>query len=219
MKPEHIIFDGGDGSGKGVQMELLRRARLPNVVFTQEPGGTSCTGRIREILLDKHHASKITPLAEFLLYWAAREIDQQNLVAPMLKSGKHVFSDRCDSSTFAYQLSGEEHEELFDLFVSMRQLVFAESSGRHQPDLYIVFDLPAEVARERALRDTSRTRNHYDERPLEFYQRVREGFRNFAKYYTVTFVDATRTPEEIHRSVLKILELEGIETEPVFVAR
>lgn len=206
--PKYIVFDGMDGSGKGTQMKLLRETFGDSAVFTREPGGTPFAEEIRTLVLENPLAGKSTPLNNFLLFWAAREELQQNLVVPALRSGKHVFSDRGDSSTFAFQLLGEEHEELLDAFMRMRALVFAGGNGRQQPDCYIVFDLPADIARARALRDARRVQNRFDLRDIEYYERVRAGFRKFAERYPVIFVDATQSPEDIHRSVRAILAQE-----------
>ena len=209
MESKYIVFDGMDGSGKGTQMELLKK-KLPEVVFTREPGGTPFAEEIRNLVRDNPLAGQSTPLNNLLLFWAAREECMHNLVMPALKAGKHVFSDRGDSSTFAFQICGEEQGELMDFFMSLRKLVFAENSGRRQPDLYIVFDLPAEVARERALQDASRTKTHFDLRNIGYYERVRDGFQMFAGWWPVEFVDADRTPEEVHNSVMKILATKAI---------
>lgn len=213
---KYVVFDGMDGSGKGTQIKLLEEKLSSSVVFTREPGGTPFAEEIRKLVRDNPLAGKSTALNNFLLFWAEREELQENLVVPTLQSGKHVFSDRGDSSTFAFQLFGEEHEELFGVFMLMRKLVFDESKGRRQPDLYIVFDLPAEVARERALQDASRTKTHFDIRNIEYYERVRNGFRQFAKYAPVEFVDATKSPEEVHRSVMMILAAKMIIPEFAF---
>lgn len=199
---KYVVFDGMDGSGKGTQMKLLEEKFSKGAVFTREPGGTPFAEEIRKIVRDNPLAGKSTPLNNFLLFWAAREELQHNLIAPALKAGKHVFSDRGDSSTVAFQLWGEEHRELFDLFKLLHKHVF---DRRHQPDLYIVFDMPAEMARARVMQDTKREANHFDERDLAYYERVREGFRSFAKYKPVKFIDATSTPGEIHQSVLATL--------------
>ncbi|MFA5744742.1 MAG: dTMP kinase [Candidatus Paceibacterota bacterium] len=204
MKGKHIIVDGLDGCGKGTQMGLLREKFGSSVVFTREPGGTPLAEEIRKILLDNQLAGRSTALNNFLLFWAAREDLLQQLIVPSLREGKCVFSDRGDSSTFAFQLCGEEHEELLGAFLFMRKLVF-ESPGRRSPDLYVILDLPAEEAYRRMSRDTERTKNHFDDRELEYHKRVRGGFRRFASYAPVEFVDATRSPEEIHRSVLAVL--------------
>ena len=217
MNPKYIVFDGMDGSGKGTQIELLRK-KLEGVVpavFTVEPGGTPFADEIRKVVRDNPLAGKSTPLNNFLLFWAAREELQENLVTPALWSGKHVFSDRGDSSTFAFQLFGEEREELFGVFSLMRKLVFDANRGRRQPDFYIVFDLPADVARERVMQDKSRKKTHFDVRDIGYYERVRNGFLRFAEHSPVRFVDATRTPDEIHRSVCLLLSEKSIVPELV----
>lgn len=208
---KYVVFDGMDGAGKGTQLELLKAKFAPTAIFTREPGGTPFAEEIRKVVRNHPFAGTSTPLNHFLLFWAAREELQHNLVAPALQSGKHVLSDRGDSSTFAFQLYGEEQQGLFDLFVFMRNCVFAD---RRPPDLYIIFDLPAAAARERALRDAQQMKTRYDIRDVRYYERVRDGFRKFEKFVNygrpVEFVDATRTPEEIHHSVLEILATEHV---------
>ncbi|MDE2021705.1 MAG: dTMP kinase, partial [Patescibacteria group bacterium] len=209
---KYIVFDGMDGSGKGTQLRLLEKDFSHAAVFTREPGGTPLAEDIRKIVRDSPLARKSTALSNFLLFWAAREELQQNFVTPMLRSGEHVLSDRGDSSTFAYQICGEEHEELLDLFVSMRKLVFDEDAGRRAPDLYIIFDLPSGVARARVMQDSCREKTHFDARDIGYYERVRNGFRRFSERHPVIFIDAMQTPEEMHRSLVKILATEMLET-------
>lgn len=205
---KYVVFDGMDGSGKGTQIKMLQDKLRFSVAFTREPGGTPFAEEIRKVVRDNPLAGKSTALNNFLLFWAAREELLQNFVMPALQS-KHVFSDRGDSSTLAFQLWGEEHRELLGLFKLMRKHVF-ETPGRRQPDRYIVFDLPAEVARERVMRDAGREVNHFDARDLAYYERVREGFHSLAKYQPVEFVDAARSQEEVHQSVLGALSKIGI---------
>jgi dTMP kinase len=204
---KYIVFDGMDGSGKGTQMKLLEEKFGDSVIFTREPGGTPFAEEIRKIVRDNPLAGTSTALNNFLLFWAAREELQHNLIVPALKDGKHVFSDRGDSSTYAFQLWGEEHQELKETFERMRALVF---NGRHKPDLYVIFDLPAEAARERVMRDANRATNHFDERDPAYYGRVREGFYEFAERAQAEFIDATRSPEEVHQMVLRALAAKGI---------
>lgn len=221
MKNEarYVVFDGMDGSGKGTQMRLLEEKLSHRAVFTREPGGTPFAEEIRKIVRDNPLAGESTALNNFLLFWAAREELQEKVVTPTLASGMHVFSDRGDSSTFAFQICGEEHRELMNLFMSLRMQVFGRANGRRSPDLYIVFDLPAEVARERALQDAGRTTNHFDVRDIGYYERVRSGFHEFANYESVKFVDANRSPEAVHHSVLVILATQLIIPEAaVFIA-
>lgn len=206
---EYVVFDGMDGSGKGTQMELLQKRFTESVVFAREPGGTPFAEEIRKIVRDNPLAGRSTPLNNFLLFWAAREELQHNLIVPTLQSGKHVFSDRGDSSTFAYQIYGEANSELTDLFFEMRKLIFGKI-GRQLPRLYIVFDLPAEVAYARVMVAGGSKRNHFDTRKLDYYERVRAGFRYFKAHADVVLVNAERSPQEIHEDVMRILLHNGI---------
>lgn len=209
---KYVVFDGMDGAGKGTQIEMLKAKFASSAVFTREPGGTPFAEAIRKVVRDHPLAGASTPFAHFLLFWAAREELQHNLVVPALGAGKHVFSDRGDSSTFAFQHPEEkERQEVsLRLFFDIRNFVFAGHRGRRRPNLYIILDLPAEVARERALRDATRTKTHYDIRGIAYYERVRNGFKEFAQYGHVGYVDATRAPEEVHQSVMAILGAEKI---------
>lgn len=209
MKMKYVAFDGMDGTGKGTQIELLQDKLRLSALFTREPGGTPFAEEIRRVVRDNPLAGKSTALNNFLLFWAAREELLQNLVMPALKS-RHVFSDRADSSTYAFQLWGEEHRELLGLFKLLRKHVFDRKAGRRQPDLYIVFDLSAEVARERVMKANRGDLNHFDARDLAYYERVREGFHSFATFNKVEFIDASRSQEEVHRSVLAVLAKTGI---------
>jgi len=206
---KYVVFDGMDGSGKGTQIDLLK-PKFPDAVFTREPGGTLFAEEIRKLVRDNPLAAESTPLNNFLLFWAAREDLVDRLVVPELRGGKHVFSDRGDSSTFAYQIYGEQQTHLHDLFLYLRQHVFG-AKGRRKPNLYIVYDLPSGIARERAMSDTNRATNHYDERSPAYYDRVRQGFGAFAEHHRTYFVDATRTREQMHESTMKILRENGVE--------
>lgn len=207
--PKYVIFDGMDGSGKGTQIELLKE-KFPDTVFTYEPGGTPFADEIRKIVRDDPRAKESTPLNNFLLFWAAREELLHNLVVPSLQAGKHVFSDRGDSSTFAYQIYGETNYDLITPFSEMRKLVF-EKPGRRLPDLYVIFYLPAKVARSRVMAAGGSKRSHFDTRPLDYYERVHSGFENFRNYgNSCVFINADRLPEAIHEVVLDTLAEQNI---------
>ncbi|HEX2149316.1 MAG TPA: dTMP kinase, partial [Actinomycetota bacterium] len=69
-----LVFEGGEGSGKTTQMELLRQhltARGHTVLVTAEPGGTAIGAKVRDILLDPEN-SGLSDKAEALLYAADR---------------------------------------------------------------------------------------------------------------------------------------------------
>jgi len=69
-----ISFEGGEGSGKSTQTELLKtylESIGESVVLTREPGGTELGTKIRQILL-ANETGHISPRSESLMYAADR---------------------------------------------------------------------------------------------------------------------------------------------------
>ncbi len=205
-KGPFIIFDGQDGSGKGTQIRLLQeRLKKDGVeaVFTREPGGVPLSEALRTVIKSDEGMSS-NALTQFLMFWAARNEWVKQLVAPNLAKGIPVFSDRGDSSTFAYQIIAKNAPELEEEFWRVREMVFSD----YEPTSYIIIDVPAEVARTRCLSDKEHT-SVFDKEHIEFYERVREGFKVFASKVPsntdVYFVDGTRTPEVVHEEILEIV--------------
>lgn len=196
----YIVFDGLDGCGKGTQIQLLSERfekEGMKCIFTREPGGAPLAEKIRTLLLESYTST----LTEFLLFWAARRNHLEEVVWPMFEKKIPVFSDRGDSSTLAYQIYGRNSSELESEFWRMRELIY---SGRN-PTCYIFLEISPEVARQRAnLRGDS---THFDAQKLDFYERVHEGFRVFSQHPKVKMVsvDATRSREEIHEDIYRIV--------------
>src|SRR5438046_2406772 len=99
-----IVLEGPDKCGKSTQAALLAdrlRERGFSVVHTREPGGTSFAEAIRKILLDDSH--RVDPLAELLLYEAARAQHTKEKLLPALEQGQTVIAERYTLATLAYQ--------------------------------------------------------------------------------------------------------------------
>ena len=198
-----IVIDGMDGSGKGTQIALLKQKLADkNVLFTREPGGSPRAEEIREMLLSSS-GSASNPVCDFFLFWAARGSHIEDVVGPALENGKHVISDRFDSSTHAFQIHGEQSDQwLSDLFHTIRTTL----PEKYRPDLYIVLDLDPETALGRRSADTVQEKSKFDLKALEYHERVRTGFKHFEKTYgNVTFVDASRSPDEVHQDIWEIV--------------
>ena len=115
------------------------RARGVAVRGTREPGGTALGERIRELLLAPT-ATPIDPLADALLFNAARRQLVEEVIEPALAGGTTVICARFADSTRAYQGYGgglrsrrrcDQLEEI--------------ATGGLQPDLTLLLDLPVEV--------------------------------------------------------------------------
>jgi len=170
MAGAFITMEGIDGSGKSTQARLLAerlKAEGFCVRLTREPGGTPAGEKLRELVLSPEY--RIAPEAELLLYLADRSIHVSEMIRPALADGCVVICERYADSTLAYQGYGRGLE-----LGLLRQLNLMATGGL-QPDLTVVLDLPAAVARL----DEERL----DRLELEgrgFQERVAEGFRRLA---------------------------------------
>ncbi|MDE1874662.1 MAG: dTMP kinase [Patescibacteria group bacterium] len=200
-----IVIDGGEGAGKGTQIARLKEA-YPEALFTREPGGSEYAEEIRNIMLKSPLAKGASAETQFGLVWAARADHIRRKVMPALESGRHVISDRFDSSTFAYQLHGQGGLHLRDLFFAVRK----QFLGDCMPDLYLFLEVdPEESIRRTKQRATLfGESNHFDEREVTFHNRVREGYREFARLFpgNCRTVDANRSIEEVWKSIEDIIK-------------
>src|SRR3954471_9187554 len=96
-----ISLEGIDGSGKTTQARLLARALGDDVALVREPGGTETGERIRGLLKDP--ALELAPLAELLLFCAARAELGAEVIGPVRDAGRDVVCDRFSDSSVAYQ--------------------------------------------------------------------------------------------------------------------
>jgi dTMP kinase len=130
----------------------------------------------------------------------------EDVVEPARQEGRHVICDRYDSSTYAFQIWGEERQELNGLFDAVRGSL---EPGKYYPDLYIFLDLPSEVAYARRSADASQEKSKFDVRPVAYHERTRQGFNSFAKKYgPARLVNAEHPPEEVHRDIWELISRE-----------
>ena len=197
-----ITFEGPEGAGKTTQaarLEATLRARGLPVLATREPGGTALGERIREVLLAPS-GEAIDPLADALLFNAARRQLVAEVIEPALAAGTTVVCARFADSTRAYQGYGG------GLPLAELDRLEAVATGGLRPDRTILLDLPVEIGLARkAPDDRTRFETSYD---LSFHQRVRNGFMAMAAAEATRFVviDASGDPEDIARRVVRAVE-------------
>src|SRR5262249_38453689 len=163
-----IAFEGGEGSGKTTQARLLAiwlREQGYDVVATHEPGATKVGMRLRALLLDTAHAG-LSPRAETLMYAADRAEHVDRVIAPALKRGVVVVTDRFADSSIASQGNGR-NQPLSEVARLNRW-----ATGGLVPGLTILLDLPAPAGLGRRTPSADRL----EAEPPEFHERVREGF-------------------------------------------
>ena len=201
MRGKFISLEGVDGSGKTTQLRLLAdalAARGIACLSTFEPGGTTLGRQIRQALL-RVSDQKVEPLAELLLFAAARAQHVSELISPALESGRVVLCDRFIDATVAYQGYGRGID--LELINRLNQL----ATGGLKPDLTVVLDIPVATGLERAAdRMGNGEWNRLDREPVEFHERVREGYEEIAKAEPsrVRVVDASGSEEETSKLVI-----------------
>jgi dTMP kinase len=188
-----ISLEGIDGSGKTTQAKLLAKTLGEDVVLVREPGGTESGERIRQLLKDP--SLELDPLAELLLFCAARAELVSQVVGPARDAGRDVVCDRFSDSSVAYQgvargLGAERVEEICDL-----------ATGGVWPDLTILLRIdPARTARRIGRRKADR----FEEEGIELQRRVAEGYDEVARRHPerVRVVDAEGHREAVRAAVL-----------------
>lgn len=193
-----ITFEGGDGSGKTTQINLLAtwlESQGKTVVLTREPGGTDLGIELRNIVL--HRKGFIAPRAEALLYAADRSHHIHSLVRPALERGDVVVQDRYLDSSVAYQGAGRvlDPEEVRELSLW--------ATERLMPHLTVLLDVPASVAKARQAQ-TEREYDRLEAEAEDFHTRVRESYLSLAAEEPERFlvVNGELPKDEIHQIII-----------------
>jgi dTMP kinase len=193
-----ISFEGIDGVGKSTQADLLEtwlQAQGKTVVRTLEPGGTEVGIEIRKILL--HHRGDLAPRAEAALFAADRAHHVASKIRPALDRGDIVITDRFFDSSVAYQGAGRELSQ-----TEVRDLSLWAVGGL-LPDLTVLLDLPADVARNR--RNGSGTEpDRLESEKIEFFERARQAYLDLAKAEPERFlvIDASASVDVMQEHIV-----------------
>ena len=199
-----ITFEGPDGSGKTTQMRILAdrlRGRGREVVETQEPGGTNIGLQIRSILLNAENRN-LCPVAEMLLYFAARAQNFDERILPAWDRGAVVLSDRFTDSTLAYQGGGRELGP--DVVMQLHNI----ACHGLQPDLTVSIDVDAGTGLERAKARTGAKADRMEEQTIVFHQRVREIYLDLARQYPerIKIIDGRGDVEKVAERVWEVVK-------------
>jgi len=176
MKNNFITFEGGEGSGKSTQIELLNNfliQKKTNVICTREPGGTPSAEIIRK-LVTEGDVDRWSPMTESLLMWAARSELVDKLIKPSLQDGKWVLCDRFYHSTFAYQ--GVGHNLGLENMRVIKNIVI----GDVDPDFIIVLDIDPVKGIERT-KNRNSGEDRFEKLDIEFHKLLRAAFLSFAE--------------------------------------
>ena len=191
-----ISFEGGEGSGKSTQAQVLLD-RLADVTlpvsYIREPGGTELgDDYVRELIKRGLPREKnISDTAELLLFSASRAEIVFKVIKPrLLVSNAVVIADRYVDSTTAYQGYGRR------IPLEQVKIVNALATQGVMPDLTFLLDIsPVDglmrignlqlgfqfddsVLHPFDARAQEGTR--FEDEPMEFHERVRQGYLELA---------------------------------------
>jgi len=180
-----ITFEGGEGVGKSTQAERLFHKLESlgiDVILAHEPGSSDLGNNIRRWI---KRANSSSPLAETLLFEAARAQLMFELVRPAMDRGKTVVLDRYIDSTVAYQ--GYARGGDIETITQLNQIATAGL----MPHLTVLLDLDPKISLARVdnkpslfdgAKNVTPTRvddegeRRFEQAPLKFHQKIRKGY-------------------------------------------
>jgi dTMP kinase len=190
-----ISLEGVDGSGKSTQARLLVEALGEGTVAIREPGGTEAAERIRELLADP--SVELEPLAELMLFLAARADLTERVIRPALEAGRHVVADRFSDSSVAYQgaARGLGVGEVIGLCDTATDGLW--------PDLTLLLKIDPAFGLGRADGE-----DRFEQEGLGLQQRVATAYEEIAMIASdrVAVIDAGGSVEEVHERIMGVVD-------------
>ena len=195
-KGHFITFEGIDGCGKSTQVKMLVEAmnRIEKkTILVREPGGTTISEEIREILLHRHQ-SNISDRTEALLMTGSRAQLTYEVIMPNLINGRNVVADRFYDSTLAYQGGGRKLD--LDWLIKLNYFATYEL----EPDVTFFVDILPEEASKRKNKEEDRIEGA----GIEFQTLVRNTYLELSIRFKERFIviNGHDTIENIHKSIL-----------------
>lgn len=197
MQGLFVTVEGVEGSGKTTITQMLAhwltQKGLP-IIVTSEPGSTLLGKKIRELLTT---IEERTAWAEAFLFLADRTEHVSKVILPALERGEIVLCDRFIDSTIAYQA--------FGLGLNLERLMELNRIATNglTPDLTLLLDLDPKVGLSRSQKKTV-----FENRPLEFHQRVRWGYLWLAKQepHRIKVLDASLPLDLVSSNAQQLIE-------------
>lgn len=199
---KYILIEGMEGAGKSTVIAAietqLQELGIPFITVA-EPGSTELGQALRTIV--KEATYPVDPVAEAMLFAAARRQLVKEVVEPALERGITVVSDRGLGSSYAYQGGARGcYTQVLDL----ASITFDVVDQVY--DLTFYLDIPAEVGLARAKARGALDR--IEKEGPEFFDTVETYYRDLfarteiASYFgDVRLIDATQSMEDVADAV------------------
>ena len=191
-----ITFEGIDGCGKSTQVKMLMKSMNQSgdkTVMVREPGGTTISEEIRNILLHRH-LEDICDRTEALLMTGSRAQLTYEIIQPNLEAGINIIADRYTDSTLAYQGGGRKLN--IDWLIELNKF----ATYNLEPHVTFFVDvLPEEASRRKSLE-----KDRIERAGIELQTNVRNAYLSLASRFQERFVviDGHDTISNIHESIL-----------------
>jgi dTMP kinase len=192
-----ISLEGIDGSGKTTQAQLLAES-IGDALVLREPGGTALGERLRELLKDPE--LELDPMAELMLFCAARAELTEQVIRPALQRGQLVICDRFSDSSVAYQGFAR------GIGTRVVEQLCEAATGGLWPDITILLRVDPEVAAQR-MAGEGRPTDRFEGEGETLQRLVARGYEEVLARHRgrVQPVDATPDSRDVHAAVRRLV--------------
>ncbi len=141
----------------------------------------------------------MTAETELLLFEASRSQLVRETIKPAFERGLCVIADRFFDSTTVYQGAARKLDR------EMVERLNAFVVGDCVPDITFILDVDAATAASRMQKP--RKADRMEQQPAEFYERVREAYRELAKRESkrIVLIDGSRDADQIENEIWEML--------------
>ncbi len=198
-KGKFISFEGIDACGKSTQVKLLLKemnASSNKTILVREPGGSTISEQIRDILLNSK-LNEMSDRTEALLMTGSRAQLTFEKIMSNLDKGKNVIADRYSDSTLAYQGGGRGLD--MEWLIKLNQFATYDLS----PDVTFLIDLHPEEAIKRKDIENDRI----EKAGIDLQINVRNAYLEIAKRFDdrIVVLDGHNQVNIIHQKIVKEL--------------
>ena len=198
-KGKFISFEGIDACGKSTQVKLLLKEMNTSsnkTILVREPGGSTISEEIRDILLNSKLNEMSDRTEELLMTVSRAQLTYEKIISN-LDEGKNVIADRYSDSTLAYQGGGRGLD--IEWLIKLNQFATYNLS----PDVTFLIDLHPEEAIKRKDIENDRI----EKAGIDLQINVRNAYLEIAKRFDdrIVVLDGHNQVNIIHQKIVKEL--------------
>lgn len=209
QRGKYIVIEGGDGTGKTTQADLLHQYLQTEgiaAIHVKEPGGSPVAEAIREVILNG--TLERTPMTNILLFTANRHELWHSVINPALEKGTWVICTRNYWSTLAYQGYGEGMD--MGVITAITSTFTSKQYMHPDASIMLLFNDQAERKRRIAERGKLANPDTFESKQADFQEKVDEGYAAIAVQYSIPAVDAGQSIDAIQAQIRGVISLEHL---------